>query len=91
MTYLEQALVPPVYETLEPDICNITLNHDVGFCIFFDIHWKLGYDFQRKCGKCGKLDVQSCSNVRWLPVILLYPRFAAKSLNCFSLLSNVSH
>jgi len=57
MTCLEQAVVPPVYETLEPDICNITLNHDVGFCIFFDIHWKLGYDFQRKCGTCGKLDV----------------------------------
>ena len=57
MTCLEQALVPPVYETLEPDICNITLNHDIGFSIFFDIHWKLGYDFQRKCGKCGKLDV----------------------------------
>jgi len=35
---------------------------------------------------------QSCSNVRWLPDILLYPRFAAKSLNnCFWLLSNVSH
>jgi hypothetical protein len=38
MTCLEQALVPPVYETIEPDICNITLNHDVRFSIFFDIH-----------------------------------------------------
>lgn len=49
-----------VYETLEPDICNITLNHDDGFSIFFDIHWKLGYDVQRKCGKLVVAELFKC-------------------------------
>jgi len=84
MTCLEQALVPPVYETIEPDICNITLNHDVRLVFSSIFTRNLVMILRENVGNVGSWMWQSCSNVRWLPDILRYPRFAAKSLNnCF--------
>ena len=73
-----------VYERFEPDICNITLNHDVGSVFSSIFTGNLVMIFWENMGNVGSWMWQSCSNVRWLPDILLYPRFAAKSLNnCF--------
>ncbi|KAL3604914.1 hypothetical protein D5086_005773 [Populus alba] len=60
-----------VYETLEPDICNITLNMMMVSVFSSTLTGNLVMMSRENVGNWLG---QSCSNVRWLPDILVYPR-----------------